>query len=140
GPLNELKTRLGTDPRYFEKMIQTHLIDNPHRTIIRFKPDPELGRQLEEQEQTRLQSVRGTMSEDDIRTHVENTKQLKKLQETPDSPEALDTIPTLELDDLEKEVKTIPIEEIQVQDAKVLYHDIFTNGIFYLDLAFDLRA
>ncbi|WKZ39384.1 MAG: insulinase family protein [Anaerolineales bacterium] len=140
GPLNELKTRLGTDPRYFEKMIQTHLIDNPHRTIIRFKPDPELGRQLEEQEQTRLQSARGTMSEDDIHMHVENTKQLKKLQETPDSPEALDTIPTLELDDLEKEVKTIPIEEIQVQDAKVLYHDIFTNGIFYLDLAFDLRA
>ena len=140
GPLNELKTRLASDPRYFETMIQTHLIGNPHRTIIRFKPDPELGRQLEEQEQTRLQSARETMSGDDIRRHVENTKQLKKLQETPDSPEALDTIPTLELDDLEKEVKTIPIEEIQVQDAKVLYHDIFTNGIFYLDLAFDLRA
>jgi Zn-dependent M16 (insulinase) family peptidase len=140
GPLNELKNRLRTDPRYFETMIQTHLIGNPHRTIIRFKPDPELGRQLEEQEQTRLQSARETMSEDDIRRHVKNTKQLKKLQETPDSPEALDTIPTLELDDLEKEVKTIPIEEIQVQDAKVLYHDIFTNGIFYLDLAFDLRA
>jgi len=140
GPLNELRNRLASDPRYFETMIQTHLIGNPHRTIIRFKPDPELGRQLEEQEQTRLKSARETMSEDDIRRHVKNTKQLKKLQETPDSPEALDTIPTLELDDLEKEVKTIPIEEIQVQDAKVLYHDIFTNGIFYLDLAFDLRA
>ncbi|HRQ23441.1 MAG TPA: insulinase family protein, partial [Anaerolineales bacterium] len=140
GPLNELKNRLASDPRYFETMIQTHLIGNPHRTIIRFKPDPELGRQLEEQEQTRLKSAREAMSEDDIRRHVKNTKQLKKLQETPDAPEALDTIPTLELDDLEKEVKTIPIEEIQVQDAKVLYHDIFTNGIFYLDLAFDLRA
>ncbi len=139
-PLNELKTRLATDPRYFEKMIQTHLLDNVHRTIIRFKPDPELGQRLEEQEQTRLKSARETMSEDDIRRQVENTKQLKKMQETPDLPEALDTIPTLELDDLEKEVKTIPIEEIQVQDAKVLYHHIFTNGIFYLDLAFDLRA
>ncbi|RJP55620.1 MAG: peptidase M16 [Anaerolineaceae bacterium] len=139
-PLQEVKDRLTSDPRYFERMIQTHLIENPHRTTLRFKPDPELGRRFEEQEQTRLKSAREAMSEDDIRRHVENTRKLKQLQETPDSPEALASIPTLDLQDLDKRVKTIPIEEIQVQDAKVLYHDIFTNGILYLDLAFDLRA
>jgi presequence protease len=31
-PLAELKNRLATDSRYFEKMIQTHLLDNVHRT------------------------------------------------------------------------------------------------------------
>ncbi len=139
-PLADIKNRLANDSRYFEKLIQTHLLENNHRTTLRFKPDPELGRRLEAEETLRLDSAKSAMSESDIKRHAENAKRLKKLQETPDTPEALATIPTLELNDLDKQVRTIPIEEIQVQDGKILYHDLFTNGIFYLDLAFDLRA
>lgn len=139
-PLNDVKNRLTNDSRYFEKLIQTHLLENNHRTIIRFKPDPELAQRLEAEEKSRLDSARETMSKDDIHKHVENTKKLKVRQETPDSAEDLAKLPVLDLEDLDKHVRTIPIEEIQVQDSKVLYHDIFTNGIVYLDLAFDLRA
>ena len=139
-PLKEIKNRLAGDPRYFEKMIQTYLLENNHRTILRFQPDPELAQRLEAEERSRLDSAKQTMSSDDIRKHIENTEKLKLRQETPDSPEDVAKLPVLDLEDLEKQVKTIPIEEIQVQDSKVLYHDIFTNGIVYLDLAFDLRA
>ncbi|NOH02380.1 MAG: peptidase M16 [Chloroflexi bacterium] len=139
-PLNEVKKRLADDSRYFEKMIQAYLLENNHRTTIRFKPDPELAQRLEAEEKSRLDSARKTMSDEDIRRHVENTEKLRLRQETPDSPEALAKLPVLDLDDLDKRVSTIPIEEIQVQDSKVLYHDLFTNGIVYLDLAFDLRA
>lgn len=139
-PLADVKNRLTNDSRYFEKLIQTHLLENNHRTTIRFKPDPELAQRLEAEEKSRLDSARKTMSEDDIRRHVGNTEKLKRRQETPDSPEALAKLPVLDLGDLDKQVRTIPIEEIQVQDSKVLYHDLFTNGIVYLDLAFDLRA
>lgn len=139
-PLNEIKTRLANDSRYFEKMIQAYLLDNFHRTTIRFKPDPELARRFEEEEQTRLKSAREALTEEKLRILVENAKQLKLLQETPDSAEALETLPALDLKDLDKQVRTIPIEEIQAQDTKILYHDIFTNGIVYLDLSFDLRA
>ncbi|HBD09396.1 MAG TPA: peptidase M16, partial [Syntrophobacteraceae bacterium] len=34
--------------------------------------------------------------------------------------------------------KIIPIESSRLQETEVLYHDLFTNGIFYLDLGFDL--
>lgn len=139
-PLNDIKNRLANNSRYFENMIQTYLLENNHRTVIRFKPDPELAQRLEAEEKSRLDSARQTMSDDDIRKYVENTEKLKLRQETPDSAEDLAKLPVLDLEDLDKEVRTIPIEEIQVQDAKVLYHDIFTNGIVYLDLAFDLRA
>jgi presequence protease len=44
------------------------------------------------------------------------------------------------LEDLDKKNKTIPIEVLALQDAEVLYHDLFTNGIVYLDLGFDLHA
>ena len=139
-PLNEIKARLANDRRYFEKLIQTHLLDNAHRTTLRLKPDPELGRRLDEDEKTRLAKIRESMSESQISELVENTKKLKLRQEIPDSAEALESIPVLELEDLEKTIKTVPIEELQIQDTKVLFHDLFTNGILYLNLGFDLRA
>ena len=115
-------------------------MDNVHRTTLRFKPDPEIGRRFEEEETTRLAAIRESMSAAQLKECVENTKKLKQLQETPNSPEALATMPFLQLSDLEKENKTIPIEMIQIQDTPVLYHDLFTNGIVYLDLGFDLHA
>ena len=140
GPLNEIKRRLAADPRYFEKLIQAHLLDNVHRTTLRLSPDPELGRRFEEEEKARLAKIRESLSEDQIAELVENTKKLKLRQETPDSAEALETLPVLKLEDLEKKSKSIPIEELELQDTTVLYHDLFTNGIVYLDLGFDLHA
>lgn len=139
-PLDTIKARLANDQRYFEKLIEIYLLNNPHRTTLRLKPDPEFGPRLEEEEKTRLAKFRETLSAEQLARMAETTKLLKKRQETPDSPEALATLPTLKLDDLEKEGKTIPLEMTEEQGTKVLYHDLFTNGIVYLDLGFDLRA
>lgn len=140
GPLNEVKRRLAENPRYFEGLIQTHLLENIHRTILRLKPDPALGRRFEEEEKARLAKIRESLSEEQISKLVEATQQLKLRQETPDSREALESLPVLKLEDLERRNKTIPIRELNLQDTKVLYHDLFTNGIVYLDLGFDLHA
>jgi Zn-dependent M16 (insulinase) family peptidase len=139
-PLNEIKAQLSADKHYFEKLIKTHLLDNVHRTALRFKPDTEIGQQFEEEEKSRLAAIRQSMSAAQLKEIVENAKKLKELQESPNSPEALATMPFLQLSDLEKQNKTIPIETIQIQDTPVLYHDLFTNSIVYLDLGFDLHA
>jgi Zn-dependent M16 (insulinase) family peptidase len=121
-------------------LIETHLRENVHRTTLRLKPDPEAGRRFEEEEKARLAKIRESLSESQIAGLVENTKKLKAMQETPDSAEALETLPVLKLQDLEKNNKTIPIDVLELQNTKVLYHDLFTNGIVYLDLGFDLHA
>ena len=139
-PLYEIKSKLAADPHYFEKLIQTHFLNNSHRTILRLKPDPDLGRRFEEDEKARLEKIRGSLNEGQIANLVENTRKLKLRQETPDSSEALETLPVLKLQDLEKQNKSIPIDILSLQDTKVLYHDLFTNGIVYLDLGFDLHA
>ena len=139
-PLNEIRQRLSADPHYFESLIRAHLLDNAHRTTLRLTPDPELGRRLDEEEKARLARIQETLSEAQIAEMVETTRQLKLRQETPDPAEALEKLPVLRLEDLEKQNKTIPIEELEIQDTKVLYHDLFTNGIVYLDLGFDLHA
>ena len=71
---------------------------------------------------------------------MEAAKDLKRKQEAPDSKEALEFLPILKLTDLEKKNKLIPIEIASLQNVDVLYHDLFTNGIFYLDLGFDLHT
>ena len=140
GPLDSIKQRLINNARYFEGLIQTHLLDNPHRTTLRLRPDPELNRRLEEEEKARLATVRESLNEGQVAALMENTKTLKRRQETPDSPEALQTLPVLRLEDLDKKNKAIPIEEFELQDTGVLYHDLFTNGIVYLDMGFDLHS
>jgi Zn-dependent M16 (insulinase) family peptidase len=67
-------------------MIQTYLLDNVHKTVIRFKPDTEIAKRFEEEELARLKSTREAMSEDKVQELIENTKQLKLMQETPTLP------------------------------------------------------
>jgi hypothetical protein len=46
----------------------------------------------------------------------------------------------LGLEDLESKIKTIPTEEMQVGGVKTLFHNLFTNGIVYMDLGFDMHG
>jgi Zn-dependent M16 (insulinase) family peptidase len=44
------------------------------------------------------------------------------------------------LADIERQGKNLPTSEHTMQGATVLHHDLFTNGIVYLSLGFDLKA
>ena len=139
-PLAAVKQHLIDDPSYFQEMIKSHFLDNPHRTVVKLVPDPDLGRRLEEEESARLEEAKSTMGEVELQAIIENAKALKLRQETPDSAEALATIPTLTLADLDKKNREIPIDVDKLNGARVLFHDLFTNGIVYLDAGFDLHA
>lgn len=138
-PLNAIKAHLAEGENYFESMIDCYLLHNTHRTTILLCPDPALGQREAAAEQARLDAARAAMSPADIQAVIENTRELKRLQETPDSPEALATIPTLKLADLDRQNKPIPLEVIEQDGTRILYHDLFTNGIIYLDVGLNLH-
>ncbi len=139
-PLEAIKVQVEEGILVFEELIREHFLENPHRTTVILRPDPEEGKRREDLEKERLMRARAEMSIEELQSIIENTKELKRRQETPDSPEALATIPTLELSDLDREVKRVPIEVLERDQSKFLYHDLFTNGILYLDVGFDLRV
>lgn len=139
-PLNAVKKELAENPRYFESLIQAHLLDNPHHTIFVLEPDATLAQRQEAAEREKLAQARATMTPDDLRAVVENTARLKALQEAADSPEALATIPSLKLADLDKAAKPVPTEISSLDGAQIVYHDLFTNGIVYVDVGFDLHT
>ena len=90
------------------------------------------------EEAVRLAAVKAAMSSDEINAVIAETLELRRLQETPDDPAALAAIPRLTLDDLDRENKIIPLEVLSVAGGQVFYHDLFTNGIAYLDVGMDL--
>jgi Zn-dependent M16 (insulinase) family peptidase len=139
-PLQSIKDTLAIGDRYFENLIRDYFLMNTHRSVVILEPDPELNQRIAEEEAARLQEVKEAMSGEELEEIIKNTAELKVLQETPNTEEALATLPSLTLDDLDKENKLIPLEVLEQGGAELLYHDLFTNGIVYLDLVFDLDA
>jgi hypothetical protein len=103
-------------------------------------PDADEGKRRAAVERQRLEAARAAMTEIDLQRVAEAVAELKRHQETPDTPEALAAIPSLQLADMEKQVKTIPLDVQKAGPSTVLYHDLFTNGIVYLDVGFDLHS
>jgi Zn-dependent M16 (insulinase) family peptidase len=139
-PLARVKARVASGERYFEDLIERHLIANPHRTTAIVTPDGAQAQREAEEEEARLAAARARMSAAEVEAVVEDTQALKAAQEAADTPEALATIPSLTLADLPRRNKTIPRLETQCAGTRVLVHEQPTNGIVYLDLAFDLHA
>lgn len=138
-PLNRLRARIANGG-YLEKLIGDYFVNNPHRSTVILEPDAHYNHRLEIEETQRLAAIRATMDQDDIQRIAAEAEALQRRQETPDSPEALATIPMLRLSDLERNIRLFPIEVTEESGSKVLYHDLFTNGIAYLDIGFDLRV
>jgi hypothetical protein len=113
-PLAELKARLAEDDGYLQSLIRTYLLENPHRVTTILEPDPTFNQRQAEEERQRLEAARAQMSAEDIQAVIEQTRELKRLQEAQDSPEVVALLPTLTIDDLDREVKTIPIEVEQM--------------------------
>mgnify|MGYP001172651028 CR=1 FL=1 len=139
-PLAAIRAALERGERLFEGLIRETLLENPHRARVLLRPDPAQAERDAAEERARLDAARASMSEADLERIVAETEALRRLQEEPDRPEDLAKIPTLRIADLDRQGKTIPTEERAAGGAPLLFHDLFTNGIVYLDLAFDLRA
>ncbi len=139
-PFIEIRQMLVQDKRYFEGLIRKYLLDNPFRADVLLVPDKNLANTREETEKARLTKIRSDFSNAKIQQLIENTQLLKERQETPDTPEALASLPLLKLDDLDKKIKQIPLVLDTSTGVEILRHDLFTNGIVYLDLGFDLSS
>ncbi len=139
-PLTAIQTQVAAGEPYFENLIRQYLLDNTHRVTVLLQPDAELRAREDAAERARLDEAQAGMDAGAVAEVIENTRELKRLQETPDTPEALATLPTLQLSDIDKEIRRIPVEALEVHGVKALFHDLFTNGIVYVDVGFDLHT
>ena len=139
GPLQTLKQN-AKKAGYFEQLITECFTTNTHRSTVILIPDANEAARREAAETDRLKAAKESMDETQVAEIISTTQRLLELQATPDAPEALASIPLLSRNDLDKTVRTIERGTEQLSDATVLTHDLFTNGILYLDIGFDLHG
>ncbi len=132
-----LKKQIGTG--YFEKMIQKYLLDNSHVSFVSVEPKVGLTALMDKEESERLEQYKSTLSQEEKEELVRRTKELTAYQEEPDVPENVACIPILEREDIEKKARPFCIEEKALSGCPAVYHNVFTNGINYIRLAFDVK-
>lgn len=132
-----LKERIDTD--YYEKLVETYLLNNSHKAYVCVVPKYGLNAEKDKALCDKLDAYKNSLSKDQIKDLVHETKALAEYQESEDCPEDLAKIPMLSRADLKKEAEPFVNEMIQVNDTNVLFHDIFTNGVSYIRLLFDIK-
>ncbi len=133
-----IRSKLGQ--KYFEKLVEKVLLNNPHACTVVLEPKPGMEKELASELEGKLAAIKAKMSPEEIARIVKQTKELLAYQQRQDDPEALKTIPLLEIADIEKKQEALPLQAETLAGAPLLYFDTFTKGIVYLDLRFDAGA
>ena len=124
---------------YFEELVKTWLLENPHNAMVVLKPQPGLGQRQEEALREKLAERKAQMSQEELQQVKDTLRALNEFREQEDKPEDLARIPLLTRADLKKEAAPLIYEERTLGDTPLIYHNLFTNGIGYLRLVFKCR-
>lgn len=97
---------------YFEELIQTHYLDNPHWLYLSLEPSQELYEEEAEQAKQTLSDYQASLTAQEVEQLADKLADLKAMQETPNSEEALASIPKLAVADLAPTIQTCPYEQV----------------------------
>ena len=131
-----LREKIETD--YYEQLIEKYLIHNNHKTVLVVSPKEGLTTKEEKELADKLEAYKATLSQEELQKIVEDTHALHAYQDAEEATENLEKIPMLTRADMKKEAEGFVNELREIEDTKVLFHNIHTNGIGYLRLVFDI--
>ncbi|SCG82769.1 Protein hypA [Proteiniborus sp. DW1] len=133
--IKELRQKIQTN--YFEEYIKERFINNNHSSLVIIEPKKGLAEEKERAIQEKLDEYKKSLSEEELEKLIKDNQNLKNMQLSDDTEEAKATIPKLAISDVDPKAEIIPQEIIKDSELTILFHDIFTSKIAYLDLYFD---
>lgn len=134
--IKKLRDYIQTD--YFEEYIKEKFINNPHSSLVIIEPKKGLADEKEKVLQEKLEEFKKSLSEEQLNKLIEENINLRDMQLSDDTEEAKATIPKLAISDVNPKAEIIPQEVIKEDELTILFHDLFTSKIAYLDLYFDI--
>ena len=87
---------------FFEDMIRTCLLDNPHCAVVVLEPEPGLSDRLDEEMRQRMQAFAEGCTKEERQQIVDDLAALRTWQQTPDPEENIRRIPMLSREDLSR--------------------------------------
>lgn len=125
---------------YFEELIRSVLLNNPHACEIVMVPSHSVGEERRERDVKELERIAASWSEADRETVKSQQAALDAWQGTADRPEALAALPRLEIADISPEPEEYPTRTDSLDGVTLLRHELPTSGISYVSLYFDITG
>lgn len=138
--LSAIRRRWERHPHIFNELIRERLLDNPHRLTTVLSPDPDMKARLDANEDARLKAIRAQLTNEQMIEIARNAASLARLNGLPNSPEDLAKLPQLHVSDLPEKPQQIPTTLQTVSGCPLLRNEVFSNGVNYLVLNFDLQG
>lgn len=123
---------------YFEQLIKDYLLDNPHEAVIIVSPKINQTQETDAALAAKLQAYKDSLSKEEQEALVRQTAELKAYQDEPSSPEALKTIPMLSREDIGRKALGFSYKVKAEKGIPVVHSNLFTAGIGYLKLLFNM--
>jgi Zn-dependent M16 (insulinase) family peptidase len=139
--LDDCQRRHAADPGLFHRLIRERLLDNPHQLRVILRPDAQKQARDEADRAARLKAIRDRLSDAQLDQLAANAAAVQGDSGRPNTPEALATLPQLTTHDLPPRPTHLPTTiETLPGGVTWLRNDVFSNGVNYLHLSFDLRG
>jgi len=139
--LDDCRRRYEADPKLFNNLIHKRILENRHRLTFLLKPDRKWQAKIDVDFTQRMQQVRAKFSDDVMKKISEEADELERISGQPNSPEALAKLPQLKVKNLPTKPKHIPTTIEQLNGGvELLRNDVFSNGVNYLHLDFNLKG
>lgn len=138
--LSAIRQRWEQNPRIFNELIRERLLDNPHRLMTVVSPDRGMQARLDANVDERLKAISAQLTDDQMRQIAADAAELERLNEQSNSPEDLAKLPQLHVSDLPEKPLPIPTAVETVSGRPLLRSEVFSNGVNYLVLNFDLQG
>jgi len=136
--IEDIRKKWEAGPELFQEIVRKWFLDNPHRLLSVMEPSQTYQAEQEETFKKKMARLKSSLSGKELDKIRQDAYALKKYQVEPDSPEAAAKLPKVSISDISREIETIPTVRSVIENVPAMVHDIFTNGISYLDLAFDV--
>ncbi|MBF7687679.1 insulinase family protein [Acinetobacter rathckeae] len=127
------------DPMWLSNLIQTYLLDNPHRVLLTLVPDAEKTQRDQAAEQARLDAIEATLTAEQRTQIIQQTEDLKRRQDTVDD---LNLLPKVGLEDIPESIDIMTGEAQSVlldgQATPLHVYHAGTNGLYYQQVAIEV--
>jgi len=136
--IDDIRKQWESHPGLFQAVVQKWFIDNPHRLLSVLKPDKSYQSELEDAFRKKMATLKASLTHEKLAHIQTEALALKKFQSEPDTADAAATLPKLRIGDISRSIERIPTEKTVHYGVTAMMHNLFTNGIAYLDAAFDI--
>ena len=138
GIIEKIRKKWDAHPGLFQEIVRKWFLDNPHRLLSVLEPDSAYQSEQEETYRKKMAAIKASLSGEELENIRRDAEALKTFQTEPDKPEAIAAMPKLQIMNISRDIERIPTVRTAILETPAMVHDLFTNGIAYLDLAFDI--